>query len=93
MAKPKVKKEKVPEEKSPWPNGLKIVSVRNISKKELDQEGWEDHHGTCAVLVLEDGSVLYPSRDDEGNGPGTLFGVDKKGEAIHLFVQEKVRTY
>jgi hypothetical protein len=36
--------------------------------------------GEATVLVLDDGTILYPSRDDEGNGPGALFGADRDGE-------------
>ena len=45
-----------------------------MTKKELDAEGWEGHDAP-AVLILSDGSKLYPSRDSEGNGPGALFGI------------------
>jgi hypothetical protein len=67
--------------------GKKIMAIRPISKKELEAEGWEQytHTATC-VILLEGGTLLYPSQDDEGNGPGTLFGQDK-GE--HFIVWDK----
>jgi len=52
--------------------GKKIVSFRYMTKKELKREGWDDYKGV--VLVLDDGTLIYPSRDEEGNGPGELFG-------------------
>ena len=57
--------------------GKKIVALRKMTKAELKREGWEEEE--CMCIELEGGSILYPSRDEEGNGPGALFGfVDKK---------------
>jgi len=50
--------------------GRKIVRVGYLSQKEMDGLGW---FGASIVLQLDDGSLLYPSQDDEGNGPGALF--------------------
>lgn len=58
--------------------GRTIVEVRPMTDAELQEEGWEDWNEVPAALVLDDGTVLYPSRDTEGNGPGALFGI--KGE-------------
>lgn len=55
--------------------GKRIKEVRRLTDKELDSEGWDT---PCLVLVLEDNTLLYPSMDEEGNGPGVLFG--RKGE-------------
>jgi len=66
--------------------GRKIVAIRQMSEKEKEAEGWEDR-GTTA-LVLDDGSVIYPSQDDEGNGSGALFGVDNKGQTIRIGYQD-----
>jgi len=57
--------------------GAKILKVRPMTKKEIAEEGWMSG-GT--VLVISDGTKLYASRDEEGNGPGALFGVKKNGE-------------
>jgi hypothetical protein len=56
--------------------GATIVTVRPMTKAEADVEGWSitGRHGAPFVVVLSTGAVLYPSRDDEGNGPGALFG-------------------
>lgn len=61
-----------------WPCGEKIVTVRTMTDKEMKNEGWqrnyhESFNPTC--FVLSDGSVIYPSRDFEGNGPGLFFGI------------------
>jgi len=54
-----------------------IKTVRPMTKKELEREGWEDErNATC--IELGDGMILYPSRDSEGNGAGTIFGYDPK---------------
>jgi hypothetical protein len=36
------------------------------------------------VLVLDDCTLLYPSCDDEGNGPGAIFGFNTEGQAISI---------
>jgi len=55
--------------------GKKIASIRQLTKEELEEEGWDK--GTTAI-VLDDGTLVYPSQDDEGNGPGALFGIKDK---------------
>lgn len=74
-----------------YPCGLTITMVRTMTDKEMIDEGWERSHWsninpTC--LVLSDGTVLYPSRDEEGNGPGVFFG-KSNDEHITLFLTEK----
>lgn len=53
--------------------GRHIVDIRPMSRSELAVEGWPADQ-RVAALVLDNGAILYPSRDDEGNGPGVLFG-------------------
>ena len=48
----------------------KIVAVRYLSKQEEEMLGWNSR---CIVMELEDGTLVYPSRDDEGNDSGALF--------------------
>ena len=64
-----------------WPIGQTIKKVRMLSPEELDAEGW-DHPGV--VLELGDGTIVYPSRDPEGNGPGVLFAIDPDGAPVHV---------
>jgi hypothetical protein len=54
--------------------GRTIVSVRSLTDDERNYSwlGWGDY-GLSWMIVLDDGTTLIPSRDDEGNGPGTLF--------------------
>ena len=54
--------------------GQKIVSVRKMTERERGWEGWENDPSPVFALVLENGTLLYPSRDEEGNGGGVLFG-------------------
>jgi len=54
--------------------GRKIVAVRPMTKKELEVEGWDGGYNT--VIVLDNGERLYPSQDEEGNGPGCIFGTN-----------------
>lgn len=53
--------------------GRRIVAVRLMTPAELAHEGWPQD-ARAPAMVLNDGSVLYASRDYEGNGPGALFG-------------------
>lgn len=60
--------------------GKKIVEVRPMTNQEMADQYWEEtHDGPAAVIVLDDGTLLYPSQDPEGNGPGALFGKDSEG--------------
>lgn len=54
--------------------GRKIVDVKYMSKQDMDTLGWDDR---AVLLVLDDGNVIWPSRDDEGNGAGALFTNDE----------------
>ena len=63
---------------SQYPCGQTIVMVRTMTDSEMLEEGWERDHfsginPTC--FVLSDGSIIYPSSDEEGNDAGTFFGV------------------
>ena len=56
--------------------GKSIKEVRTMTEEEAEREGWGSprRKRLPAVIVLEDGTLLYPSRDSEGNEPGGLFG-------------------
>lgn len=60
----------------PRMEGAKILEIRELTEEELIDEGWDDFsgHEKPMGLVLDNGLFIYPSRDDEGNGPGALFG-------------------
>jgi hypothetical protein len=55
--------------------GKKIVVVRYMTQKEADELGWG---ARPIVIQLDDGNIIYPSQDDEGNGPGSIFTNNKE---------------
>lgn len=59
--------------------GRTIVGVRYLTDKETEDLGWMS---AAIVLLLDDGSSILPSRDDEGNDAGALFGQGKEGEEL-----------
>lgn len=61
--------------------GKKIKRVRYLTRKEAGRMGW--HHRSI-MLILEDGTMLFPSRDDEGNDAGALFGQTPTGEELTI---------
>lgn len=71
--------------------GAKLTEIRAMTGAEMDAEGWDrdNFHGPPPVLVFDDGSKVYPSQDEEGNGAGALFGIDAEGAAVRIFVKEE----
>jgi hypothetical protein len=59
--------------------GKKIVSVRYMSKEEMDDMGW---YVRTVAFQTEDGLWFFPSRDDEGNDGGALFTSDEKHSCL-----------
>lgn len=59
--------------------GKKVVEVRYLTQAEADIMGW---YSRPIVIIFDDGSAIYPSKDDEGNNGGALFGIDKKGKQL-----------
>ena len=49
--------------------GRKIVKVRKLTAAEKKRESW---YGDGVAIDLDDGTVIYPSSDEEGNGPRSL---------------------
>lgn len=50
--------------------GRTITGIRFLDKEELDEMDW---YGRVPVILLDDGTEIVASRDDEGNGPGRFF--------------------
>ena len=48
----------------------KIVDVRYLTDEEMEGLGWDEK---AIVMILDDGNMIYPSSDDEGNSAGALF--------------------
>ena len=59
--------------------GKKIVSARYMTKEEMNNTGWDRR---ALIIQLDDNTLIFPSQDDEGNGPGAIFGQDSKGESL-----------
>ena len=68
--------------------GRSIVEVRAMSAREIEAEGWPLDE-TAPVLVLDDGTILFPSRDEEGNGPGALFGATARKQGFRVFAPRR----
>jgi hypothetical protein len=49
--------------------GRTIKQVHYMTDKDLSELDWLE---AAIVLVLDNGEMLYPSSDDEGNGAGAL---------------------
>lgn len=62
--------------------GIRLVSVREMTPDELKAEGWTGRK--CMCLEFSDGTILYASRDGEGNAPGELFGRSADGQMFVL---------
>jgi hypothetical protein len=79
-------------EPPPYPNGLTITGVRYLTRRECEDAGWADTMGpydAAVAITLSDRSVIYASRDYEGNGPGALFGKMCTGEQFTLSPAQK----
>lgn len=48
----------------------KIIDVRVMSISETKNLGWDYR---SIVITLDDGEMIYPSMDDEGNEAGAIF--------------------
>jgi hypothetical protein len=72
--------------------GRTITKIRPMTTGELSAEGW-DIGDNCSAIEFDDGTVLYPSRDEEGNGPGAFFGVDKNGNGFIIAPLQQEKTH
>lgn len=77
MPKPPPPPRKTDEElKLQWADSLKpllgrtIVGIRYMTPEEMDAAGWDR---SPVMLILDDGTLFYPSSDDEGNDAGALY--------------------
>lgn len=65
--------------------GRRIVSVEPLPKDLMDHYIWTENDPGAVYITLDDGTRLFPSRDEEGNGPGTLFWEDGQGKGGAIF--------
>lgn len=67
--------------------GRKIVEVRYMTDEERRGMYWS----SCPIVIkLDDGTLIYPTSDDEGNDGGALHGISKNGMDILIPV---IRDY
>jgi len=57
--------------------GKKIKRVRYLSHEEAEHMDW---YSRPIVIELNDGSLILPSCDDEGNNGGAMFGQSNQGD-------------
>ena len=63
--------------------GRKIVSVEWMTNQEADELDWSSRP---VCMMLDDGTWIYPQRDDEGNDGGALFvAASKEHETLPVF--------
>lgn len=68
--------------------GKKIKRIKKLPKVILDVNMWEARHPGWAI-ELDDGTLIYASCDEEGNGPGSMFVTTAKGEDYYMGSFEK----
>jgi hypothetical protein len=61
--------------------GKTVEKVRYMTKSECDNMGW---YNRPVVIQFTDGTLIFPSADDEGNDGGAMFGQDPKGKDITM---------
>jgi len=59
--------------------GKKVVAARYMTDEEAEGMGWDRKP---LVIQFDDGSLIFPSRDDEGNDAGALFGQTKDEKSL-----------
>ncbi len=59
--------------------GRTIIRIRYLSDSECKDMGW---YNSSIVLELDNGTLLFPSADDEGNDAGALFTSHKDMQTI-----------
>lgn len=63
--------------------GLEITNIRKMNDEEYEAMYWTpDNLGRARALVLEDGTILFPSKDPEGNSEGFFCGIGEDEDEI-----------
>lgn len=65
--------------------GRKITAVSKLKQSVMNDMMWDGE--PPAVLEFEGGIQIYASRDEEGNGPGTLIAQEPGGREFYIFGQ------
>ena len=56
-----------------------IVAVRYLDQEEADRLGWIRR---SVIFELDNGDLVWPSCDDEGNDAGVLFTTNSKADTL-----------
>ena len=62
--------------------GCKIIKVDYMTSKECEDLNW---YKRPIQIHLDNGAILSPQADDEGNDGGALFTTDKKEYCLPVF--------
>lgn len=65
--------------------GQKIIDVREQTEEEMEELGW---YKPAVVIVLENGTELFASKDDEGNDSGVIFTKHANGDEGYLLADK-----
>lgn len=61
--------------------GRTIVAARYLTNDEAERLGWSSR---SVILELDNGDLVWPSRDDEGNDAGALFTTNSKADTLPI---------
>lgn len=62
---------------------IRLLSVGKLSPKQMQDMMWDGE--PPAVLEFEGNVRIFASRDNEGNGPGTLIASLPNGKSFYIF--------
>lgn len=65
--------------------GKKLKAIRPMTPTEMRREGWwglANGRRVPTVFEFEDGTLLYASKDPEGNAPGAMFAVHRGNQVL-----------
>lgn len=62
--------------------GRRITGAAYLSQEDIENLGITWWHRSTVVLLLDDGTIVFPSQDDEMNGSGVLKAYREDGSEI-----------
>lgn len=60
--------------------GKKVIAVQPLTAAMAEWLGWGSYCGDATILIFDDGTILVPMQDAEGNGPGSLMTVHLRAD-------------
>jgi hypothetical protein len=64
--------------------GRRIVGVRYMTIPEMQQYFWQTR---ALVLELDDGTLVFPAADNEGNDAGVLFTTNHQNPVLPAWME------